>query len=73
MNVLTDLEKKINSELTSKISSSMIKHNQLYLNKSDIDCAILLRVIMNYSKNNELSLFIDFDVETIQSYLDLNK
>ena len=33
------------------------KDNQLYLNKSDIDCAILLRVIMNYSKNNDLSLF----------------
>ena len=32
------------------------EHN-LYLNKSDIDCAILLRVIMNYSKNNDMSLF----------------
>ena len=35
------------------------KENQLYLNKSDIDCAILLRVIINNSKNNnDYSLFI---------------
>ena len=29
---LKDLEKKINSELTTKIKKSKIKHNQLYLN-----------------------------------------
>ena len=28
---LIDLEKKINSELTTKIKKSEIKHNQLYL------------------------------------------
>ena len=28
---LKDLEKKINSELTTKINSSYIKHNQIYL------------------------------------------
>ena len=28
---LTDLEKKINSELTTKIKSSEIRHDQLYL------------------------------------------
>ena len=31
MNNLEDLEKKINSELTTKINSTKIKHNQLYL------------------------------------------
>ena len=31
MNNLIDLEKKINSELTTKIKKSEIKHNQLYL------------------------------------------
>ena len=32
MITLNDLEKKINSELTTKIKKSKIKHNQLYLN-----------------------------------------
>jgi len=31
MNTLQDLEKKINSELTTKIKSTIIKHNQLYI------------------------------------------
>ena len=34
MNTLEDLEKKINSELTTKINNTTIKHNQLYI---DID------------------------------------
>ena len=35
---LTDLEKKINSELTTKINKSEIKHNQIYIeiNKTEI-------------------------------------
>ena len=32
MKSLTDLEKYINSELTSKINNSFIKHNNIYLN-----------------------------------------
>jgi NADH-quinone oxidoreductase subunit C len=38
MNNLEDLEKKINSELTTKINSTEIKHNQLYIeiDKEDI-------------------------------------
>ena len=32
MNTLINLEKKINSELTTKIDSSKILHNQLYIN-----------------------------------------
>ena len=31
MNNLLDLEKKINSELTTKIKKSEIKHNQIFL------------------------------------------
>ena len=34
---LTDLEKKINSELTTKIKKSEIKHDQLYLNIDNED------------------------------------
>jgi len=31
MNTLAELEKKINSELTTKINSSELKHGQLYI------------------------------------------
>jgi NADH-quinone oxidoreductase subunit C len=34
---LIDLEKKINSELTTKIKNSQIKHEQLYLNIESVD------------------------------------
>ncbi len=43
MEKLADLEKKVNSELTTKINSSIIHHNQLYLN---IDSDALLEVIL---------------------------
>ena len=46
MNNLEDLEKKINSELTTKINSTKIKHNQLYLeiDKDDlIDVTLFLK------------------------------
>ena len=41
---LEDLEKKINSELTTKIKESKIKHNQLYvtINSEDLLDVILL-------------------------------
>ena len=48
MSVLADLEKKINSELVSKIKSSEIKHNQLNLN---IDCENLIDVLF-FLKND---------------------
>ena len=47
---LEDLEKKINSELTTKIKESKIKHNQLYLtiNSEDLlDVISLLKVNKN--------------------------
>ena len=46
---LEDLEKKINSELTTKINSSKIKHNQLYLTIEGKD---LLDVSLFIKTNN---------------------
>ena len=53
MKNLSDLEKKINSELTTKIKISEIKHSQLYLN---IDCDDLLDVLV-FLKNNASAKF----------------
>jgi len=53
MNNLIDLEKKINSELTTKINNSKISHNQLFL---DIDCSDLIEVTL-FLKNNNLTKF----------------
>ena len=44
MKTLVELEKKINSELTTKINNSEIKHNQLYL---EIEMLLLLKVNHN--------------------------
>ena len=53
MDILQKLEKKINSELTTKINSSEIKHDKIYLN---IDAEDILDVIL-FLKNNEDSSF----------------
>ncbi len=50
MKNLSDLEKKINSELTTKVKNSKIKHNQIYLNIESDD---LLEVILFLKNNNE--------------------
>ena len=50
---LTDLEKKINSELTTKIKKSEIKHEQLYIN---IDSKDLIDVTL-FIKSNENTKF----------------
>ena len=50
---LTDLEKKINSELTTKIKKSEIRHGQLYLN---IDREDLINVTL-FIKGNENTKF----------------
>jgi NADH-quinone oxidoreductase subunit C len=50
---LKDLEKKINSELTTKIKKSEIRHEQLYIN---IDCIDLIDVTL-FIKNNEETKF----------------
>ena len=48
---LTNLEKKINSELTTKINSSKIRHNQLEI---QINKETLLDVITFLKKNNSM-------------------
>ena len=55
---LEDLEKKINSELTTKIKESKIKHNQLYLiiNSKDLLDVILL---LKTNKNLKFRQLID--------------
>ncbi len=53
MSSLSDIEKKINSELTTKINDSIIKHNQLYLN---IDNEDLLEVNL-FLKTNKSTKF----------------
>ena len=50
---LIDLEKKINSELTTKIKKTEIKHNQLYIN---IDSEDLINVTL-FIKSNENTKF----------------
>ena len=50
---ILDLEKKINSELTSKITFSEIRHGQLYLN---INCEDISEVLL-FLKNNTHTKF----------------
>ena len=50
MSNLIDLEKKINSELTTKINKSEIKHNQIYL---EIDKEDLINVVLFMSGKKE--------------------
>ena len=58
MTNLEDLEKKINSELTTKIKESKIKHNQLYvtINSEDLLDVILL---LKTNKNIKFRQLID--------------
>ena len=53
MEKLINLEKKINSELTTKINSSRVKHNQIYLS---IDSNDIIDVIL-FMKTNENTKF----------------
>ena len=50
MKNLSDLEKKINSELTTKVKSTKIKHNHIYIN---IENENLLEVILFLKNNNQ--------------------
>jgi len=58
MNSLVDLEKKINSELTTKINGSKITHNQLYLiiDKEDLNEVTLF---LKTNKNTKFRQLID--------------
>ena len=61
---LTDLEKKINSELTTKIKKSEIRHNQLYIN---IDSEDLIDVTL-FIKSNENTKFRQLIDVTVVDY-----
>ena len=50
MKNLSDLEKKINSELTTKVKNSKLKHDHIYLNIESDD---LLEVILFLKNNND--------------------
>ena len=58
---LVDLEKKINSELTTKIRNSEIKHNQIYV---EIEKDDLMEVVLflKTNKNTRFSQLIDITV-----------
>ena len=62
MENLKNLEKTINSELTSKINSSKIKHNQIYINIED---NYLIEVIL-FLKTNSITKFKQLiDITTV--------
>ena len=62
MITLVDLEKKINSELTTKIKDSKIKHTQVYI---EIDKKDLINVIL-FLKNNKDTKFRQLiDITTV--------
>jgi NADH-quinone oxidoreductase subunit C len=61
---LIDLEKKINSELTTKIKKTEIKHNQLYIN---IESEDLINVTL-FIKNNENTKFRQLIDVTVVDY-----
>ena len=62
MKNLIDLEKKINSELTTKINKTKIKHNQIYV---DIDKEDLIDVTLFFktNKNTKFRQLIDITVD----------
>ena len=66
MNNLIDLEKKINSELGTKINTSEIKHNQIYL---EIDSEDLIDVVL-FVKTNKDTKFRQLIDITVVDYPD---
>ena len=62
MNSLSDLEKKINSELTTKINDSKIIHEQLYLS---IDNEDLLDVILFLKTNEDTKFWQLIDITAV--------
>ena len=61
MNNLTDLEKKINSELTTKIKKSEIKHDQLYINVDSEDL-IDITLFIKSNKDTKFRQLIDITI-----------
>ena len=62
MNNLTDLEKKINSELTTKINKTSIKHNQIYV---EIDKEDLVDVILFMKTNKDIKFRQLIDITVV--------
>jgi len=58
---LIDLEKKINSELTTKIKSSEIKHDQLYINIDNEDL-MDVTIFIKSNENTKFRQLIDITV-----------
>ena len=61
MSNLADLEKKINSELTTKIKKYEIRHNQLYINIDSKDL-IDVTLFIKSNKNTKFRQLIDITV-----------
>ena len=61
MNSLEDLEKKINSELTTKIDNSEIKHNQIYL-ETDKDDFLDVILFLKTNLDTKFRQLIDITV-----------
>ena len=61
MKNLQDLEKKINSELTTKINKTVIKHNQIYI-EIDKDDLIDVTLFLKTNKNTKFRQLIDITV-----------
>ena len=62
MKNLSDLEKKINSELTAKVKNTKIKHKHIYIN---IENESLLEVILFLKNNNEIKFKQLIDVTAV--------
>ena len=69
MNNLIDLEKKINSELGTKINTSEIKHNQIYLEIASED---LIDVVL-FVKTNKYTKFRQLIDITVVDYPERSK
>ena len=61
MNSLEDLEKKINSELTTKINNSVIKHSQIYL-ETDKDDFLDVILFLKTNLDTKFRQLIDITV-----------
>ena len=61
MNNLIDLEKKINSELATKINKSLVKHNQIYV-EIDKDDLIDVVLFIKTNKDTNFRQLIDITV-----------
>ena len=69
MQNLIDLEKKINSELTTKINRTEIKHNQIYLETDKDD---LIDVVLFLKTNNDTKFRQLIDI-TVTDYPENNQ